>query len=209
MSVSADATKAASAASAFPNPKQVGAKRNLSEPLIMENGKLLPQVLLVNTFLGGDVEGRKSRYQQLGIPVLNVVHYQEGDKQAYLKDLAGVSSFRLPFILTTAEYIGIQDPVVLTSKESGEMITMPEQLDVLVGKAVKLARLALKSNADKKLALLFWNHPPVLSKATKYFVCGSRTRLLNKKTFCSLLEVIIELLKKFRLVQINVSQSLA
>lgn len=160
MSVSADATKAATAASPFPNPKQVGVKRNLSEPLITENGKLLPQVLLVNTFLGGDVEGRKARYQQLGIPVLNVVHYQEGDKQAYLKDLAGVSSFRLPFTLTTAEYIGIQDPVVLTSKESGEMITMPEQLDLLVGKAVKLARLALKSNADKKLALLFWNHPP-------------------------------------------------
>lgn len=160
MSGSADTTKAATAASPFPNPKQVGAKRNLSEPLITENGKLLPQVLLVNTFLGGDVEGRKARYQQLGIPVLNVVHYQEGDKQAYLKDLAGVSSFRLPFTLTTAEYIGIQDPVVLTSKESGEMISMPEQLDLLVGKAVNLAKLQLKPNADKKLALLFWNHPP-------------------------------------------------
>lgn len=155
-----DSSKSEVASSPFPNPKQVNQKRKIDEPLIMEKGQLLPQVLMVNTFLGGDVEGRKARYQQLGIPVLNVVHYQEGDKQAYLKDLAGVSSFRLPFTLTTAEYIGIQDPVVLTSKEAGEMIAMPEQLDLLVGKAVNLAKLQLKSNADKKLALLFWNHPP-------------------------------------------------
>ena len=97
---------------------------------------------MVNTFLGGDVEGRK-RYQQLGIPVLMWFTIRKVINKLTLKDLAGVSSFRLPFTLTTAEYIGIQDPVVLTSKEAGEMIYM-KTIDLLVGKAVNLARLQLK-----------------------------------------------------------------
>ena len=55
--------------------------------------------------------------------------------------MAGVNS--LGAFHTTAEY-RYSDPVVLTSKEAGEMIAMPEQLDLLVGKAVNLARLQLK-----------------------------------------------------------------
>lgn len=143
----------------FPNPK-TGRPYPLNEPLITHQGRVLPQVMLVNTFLGGDVEGRKLRYQAQGIPVLNVIHYHDGGREVYLQDLAGVSSFRLPFTLTNAEYIGIQDPVVLTVNPDGEMISLPEQLDLLIGKAINLAKLQQKSNADKKLALLFWNHPP-------------------------------------------------
>ncbi|WP_319381138.1 cobaltochelatase subunit CobN [Thiomicrorhabdus sp.] len=143
----------------FPNPK-TGRPYKFNEPLITYNGKVLPQVMMVNTFLGGDVEGRKLRYQAQGIPVLNILHYREGGREVYMQDLAGVSSFRLPFTLTNAEYIGIQDPVVLTVNPDGEMIPLPEQMDLLVGKALNLAKLQRKANQDKKLALLFWNHPP-------------------------------------------------
>ncbi|MBF6059019.1 cobaltochelatase subunit CobN [Thiomicrorhabdus heinhorstiae] len=143
----------------FPNPK-TGRPYKFNEPLITLNGKVLPQVMMVNTFLGGDVEGRKLRYQAQGIPVLNILHYREGGREVYMQDLAGVSSFRLPFTLTNAEYIGIQDPVVLTVNPDGEMIPLPEQMELLVGKLINLAKLQRKANQDKKLALFFWNHPP-------------------------------------------------
>ncbi|WP_173274107.1 cobaltochelatase subunit CobN [Thiosulfatimonas sediminis] len=143
----------------FPNPK-TGRPYQFNEPLITHNGKVLPQVMMVNTFLGGDVEGRKLRYQAQGIPVINVIHYRDGDREAYLQDLAGVNSFSLPFTLTNAEYIGIQDPVILTVNPDGEMIPLPEQVELLVGKLMNLAKLQTKANADKKLALMFWNHPP-------------------------------------------------
>jgi len=147
------------ASNPFPNPK-TGRPYIFNEPLITLNGKVLPNVMLVNTFLGGDTDGRKLRYQAQGIPVLNILHYRDGGKNVYLEDLAGVSSFRLPFTLTNAEYIGIQDPVVLTVNPDGEMIPLPEQMDLLIGKAMNLAKLQQKNNADKKLTLLFWNHPP-------------------------------------------------
>lgn len=143
----------------FPNPK-TGRPYKFDEPLITYQGKILPNVMLVNTFLGGDTDGKKLRYQAQGIPVLNILHYRDGGRDVYLEDLAGVSSFRLPFTLTNAEYIGLQDPVVLTVTPDGEMIALPEQMDLLLGKAMNLAKLQQKANADKKLALLFWNHPP-------------------------------------------------
>jgi cobaltochelatase CobN len=132
----------------------------IDEPLITLQGQVLPQVLIVNTFLGTDPEARKAWHQAMGIPVINLVHYRTGTRADYAKDNAGVSSFYLPFTLTSAEYIGLQDPVVLTANEGGELVPMPEQMDLLVGKSVNLARLALAANADKNVALLFWNHPP-------------------------------------------------
>jgi cobaltochelatase CobN len=143
----------------FPNPK---ASRPVAvdEPIITHEGKVLPNVLLVNTFLGSNPEGRKAWHQAMGIPVINIISYRTGTRADYYKDTAGVSSFSLPFTLTTAEYIGLQDPVVLTANEDGELVTIPEQMDLLVGKAVNLARLQTTPNTEKKVALLFWNHPP-------------------------------------------------
>ncbi|MFO6419177.1 cobaltochelatase subunit CobN [Hylemonella sp. W303a] len=137
-----------------------GAPVQVPEPLITHEGRTLPHVLLVNTFLGIAPDQRRAWHQSLGIPAINVLAYREGTRADYLRDPAGVSSFSLPFTLTNAEYIGLQDPVVLTSNEGGELVPMPEQMQLLVGKATRLAQLQMKANADKRVALFFWNHPP-------------------------------------------------
>ncbi|MBL8311646.1 MAG: cobaltochelatase subunit CobN [Burkholderiales bacterium] len=148
-----------SAGTQFPNPKEVAAVA-VDEPLITYRGKVLPQVLMVNTFLGVDPEARKAWHKAMGVPVINVLSYRTGTRAEYYKDNVGVSSFYLPFSLTNAEYIGLQDPVVLTANEGGELTPMPEQMNLLVGKAVNLARLQTAANTDKQVALFFWNHPP-------------------------------------------------
>lgn len=143
----------------FPNPKETQ-KVEVNEPLITQNGKVILNVLLVNTFLGGNPDRRKAWHQAMGIPVINILSYRSGTRADYMKDNAGVSSFMLPFTLTTSEYIGMQDPVLLMVKEDGELVTIPEQMDMLVGKAINLAKLQTLPNEQKKVALLFWNHPP-------------------------------------------------
>lgn len=90
----------------FPNPVQSDPVE-VDEPLITYQGKILPQVILVNTFLGSNPESRKAWHQALGIPAINVLSYRSGTREEYLKDNAGVSSFFIPFTLTTAEYIGL------------------------------------------------------------------------------------------------------
>ncbi|WP_396957150.1 cobaltochelatase subunit CobN [Nitrosomonas sp.] len=143
----------------FPNPLPLPSP-TLDEPLVTLDGKLILHALMVNTFLGVNPDGRKAWYQSLGIPVINFMQYRTGTRTGYMRDNAGVSSFLLPFWLTVAEYIGLQDPVIVTTNEEGELAPMPEQMDLLVGKLINLARLAMLPNSKKNIALLFWNHPP-------------------------------------------------
>jgi cobaltochelatase CobN len=145
--------------SLFPNPA-APAWVAQHDPVITLEGRPLPRVLMVNNFLGGNPEGRKAWYQALGLPVLNVINYRGGALEDYLADTAGVDSFSIPFNLTTAEYIGMIDPVVLTTNEDGEMTPVPGHVEMLVDKALRLARQQDTAPAEKRLALFFWNHPP-------------------------------------------------
>lgn len=143
----------------FPNPLPTRGA-TVAEPLITLDGEVLVQVMLVDTFLGIDPESRKAWHRAMDVPALQVLAYRGGTRADYLADSAGISRFHLPFTLTNAEYIGLQDPVVVTANEAGELVPMAEQMRMLVGKAVNLARLRSTPNADKRLALFFWNHPP-------------------------------------------------
>lgn len=154
-----DDLAAASTDGIFPNPKPIPPV-SVDEPLIMQDGQVIANVLIVNTFLGLAPDMRKAWHQATGIPAINLLHYRTGNRQDYYRDLTGINSYFLPFWFTTAEYIGLQDPVILCTNEDGEMVPIPEQMDLLVGKAINLAKLQIKPNAEKKVALLFWNHPP-------------------------------------------------
>lgn len=149
----------AGASTGFPNP-QARRAAEVDEPIVELDGRLVLDVLMVHTFLGSDPEARKAWHQAMDIPVLNVINYRSGSRADYLADPAGIGSFLLPFNLTIAEYVGLIDPIVLSTNEDGEMVPMPEQLQMLVGKALKLAELRRKANSDKRLVLMFWNHPP-------------------------------------------------
>jgi len=146
------------ATESFPNPRERAAPP--PEPLITWQGRTLPDVLMVYTFLGMDPDGRKAWLKSLDIPAVNVLAYRTGSSADYRKDLAGVPTFFVPFSLTTAEYIGLIDPVVVAANEGGELVPMPEQVELLMAKAFNLVRLQKTANADKRLALFFWNHPP-------------------------------------------------
>lgn len=124
------------------------------------DGKLFPDVLINATFLGTDPEARKAEHQTLGIPIIQTLSYREGDRAAYLNDKAGVSSFFLPFQLTTPEYIGLMDPMLIHANEHGEWVPIPEQADAVIGKAFNLIALQRKPNAEKKVVVFTWNHPP-------------------------------------------------
>ena len=51
------------------------------------------------------------------------------------------------------------DPLVIAAIENGEPAPLPEQLDALLDKVDRLARLRHLPAPEKRLALMFWNHP--------------------------------------------------
>ncbi|MCD6679200.1 MAG: cobaltochelatase subunit CobN [Burkholderiaceae bacterium] len=161
----ADAAKPAAGPTAstsddgFPNPKRDD-RAPRPEPLVLLDGRPIVDVMLVHTFLGIDPDARKAWHRSLDVPAIPMLAYRNGSRADYLADPVGVSRFELPFTLTNAEYAGLQDPVVLAANEGGELVPIPEQLDMLVGKTLRLAKLRAMRNVDKRVALFYWNHPP-------------------------------------------------
>ena len=125
------------------------------------DGKPIADVV-INTQIILDPEGRRTELAELGIPVIQALAYRKGDEAAWRADPQGVPLIDMPFYLAQGEYAGIIDAIVANTsdKASGEVVPLPEQTAAVVNKALKLVRLQRLPNAEKKVAMLFWNYPP-------------------------------------------------
>ena len=117
---------------------------------------------VINTQIVLDPEGRRRELAELGIPVTQALSYRKGDEAAWRADPQGIPLIDVPFYLAQGEYAGIVDPLVASysDKNSGEIVAIPEQAAAVVNKALNLVNLQRKANAEKKVAMLFWNYPP-------------------------------------------------
>lgn len=117
--------------------------------------------VLINTQIMLDAEGRRGEFTAFGIPVIQAMPYRKGDADAWRADPQGVALMDVPFYFAQPEYAGVFDIQVAatTRKQDDAVVAIPEQLAAVVGKAIGLASLRRKANADKRLALMFWNYP--------------------------------------------------
>lgn len=124
-------------------------------------GKVLANVL-INTQIMLNPEGRKQEFEALGIPVVQAMTYRQGDEAAWQADPHGVALMDIPFYLAQAEYAGVTDIqiVAATRKSDEQVIAIAAQSAAVVNKALRLARLQTRPNADKQVSIFFWNYPP-------------------------------------------------
>jgi cobaltochelatase CobN len=129
--------------------------------LVTLNGKPLADTI-INTQIMLNPEGRRNEFTALGLPVVQAMPYRKGDEQAWRDDPHGVALMDVPFYLAQAEYAGVSDiQIAAATRQSDEQIvSIPAQADAVVGKAVRLAQLRHKTNADKHVVMFFWNYPP-------------------------------------------------
>ena len=129
--------------------------------MLTVNGQRVADVV-INTQIVLDPEGRRKELAALGIPVLQSLAYRKGDVADWRADPLGLALMDVPFYLAQAEYTGIIDPMVTHAgnKLDGSIAVIDEQSQALVNKALNLVRLQRLPNADKRLAVLFWNYPP-------------------------------------------------
>lgn len=117
--------------------------------------------VLINTQIMLEAEGRRGEFTAFGIPVIQAMAYRKGDEAAWRADPQGVALMDVPFYFAQSEYAGVFDiQVAATTRSSDDaVVAIPEQLDAVINKAIRLAALRHKANADKRLALMFWNYP--------------------------------------------------
>ncbi|CAG9173674.1 Aerobic cobaltochelatase subunit CobN [Cupriavidus laharis] len=128
--------------------------------MAMPGGKRIVDVL-VNGQIMLNPQGRKAEFETLDVPVMQVMPYRKGDAQAWASDPHGISLTDTPFYLVQPELAGVIDPMLAaaTSKADGSIVSLPAQLDAVADKALNLARLRHLPNADKRVAILYYNYP--------------------------------------------------
>lgn len=131
------------------------------DDMLRLNGKPVADVL-INSHITLNPEGKRKEFEALGIPVIQALSYRKGEEAEWRADPQGIPLMDVPFYLAQAEYAGMFDAVVAftTRKADGEIMVIPEQSAALAAKAIKLTRLQRLPNAEKKVAVLFWNYPP-------------------------------------------------
>jgi cobaltochelatase CobN len=129
--------------------------------MLKVDGRLIADAL-INTQIVLDPEGRRSELAELGIPVVQALAYRKGDEAEWRADRQGIPLADIPFFLAQGEYAGIIDALVASSTRHGDdqVTVIPEQADTVVAKVFRLVRLQRLPNAEKNIAVLFWNYPP-------------------------------------------------
>ena len=127
--------------------------------VVAPGGKPLADVL-ITTQIMLNPEGRRTEFEKLGIPVIQAMAYRKGGADAWWNDTAGIALMDVPFYLAQPEYTGVHDIMVIAATDKNDQLQpIPEQAAAVVGKALALSRLAHAPNADKKVAIMFWNYP--------------------------------------------------
>ncbi|NKN34394.1 cobaltochelatase subunit CobN [Marichromatium bheemlicum] len=103
---------------------------------------------------------RSEDYERLGVPVLQAIRWRRGDRADWESSTEGIAMSGVPFYLAIPEQAGLIDPLVVTAVEDGRLVAIPDQAQALVDKALRLVRLGATANADKRVAVMFYNYPP-------------------------------------------------
>ncbi|MCL2862731.1 MAG: cobaltochelatase subunit CobN [Methanimicrococcus sp.] len=99
-------------------------------------------------------------YEEMGLPIINLVFAD----QTYENWLNTTNPLTMtPTKIIYPERYGSVDPIVVASTERNAAgrtvrIGIPEQIDLLVGRTVNYLDLQRMENADKDIALIYYNH---------------------------------------------------
>jgi cobaltochelatase CobN len=87
--------------------------------------------------------------------------YRRGDEADWAASPQGVALMDVPFYLAQAEYAGVTDIQVASATRKGDEQIMPiaAQAAAVAAKALNLVKLQRTPNADKRVAVMFWNYP--------------------------------------------------
>jgi len=107
------------------------------------------------------VKVQKDWMVKLNIPVMQAMLYRSGDYEDYLADDQGMSFVFSPTFIALPEIAGRITPniVAVKRKVDEKYVAVPEQMDLMLGRALNYAKLKKMDNKDKKVTFVTWNSP--------------------------------------------------
>src|SRR5690606_2366966 len=108
--------------------------------------------------------------ERLGVPVVNLVSLYGRNEREWRESATGLSMFEGTFQVAVPELAGLIAPTVVGSREqrldldTGVSVALNRpirsRVEIAVQRALRYAALARKPNAEKRIAILYYNYPP-------------------------------------------------
>ncbi|WP_250462275.1 cobaltochelatase subunit CobN [Microbulbifer litoralis] len=131
--------------------------RDAAQPLTPLIADADPVMLVNTTHMMG--EPLRQDLERLDIPVVMGLNYRGGSIREWRDATRGLSAGSAAALMMIPESWGMSDPLVLTAVEDGVPKMIPEQVELLVGRFLAMARLRDAKRDALNIALLFWNTP--------------------------------------------------
>ncbi|MFT4246811.1 MAG: cobaltochelatase subunit CobN, partial [Pseudomonas sp.] len=136
-------------------------------------GQLAAIVSLQDFVIGGssDRQAASQALAQLGVPVLKGIRLHDMEQAAWHLSEQGIARDSVYYRIAMPELQGIGQPLViaaaqppqadpLTGIEVAQVQPLSAQIEHLARRAGNWARLQSLPNADKRVAIVYYNHPP-------------------------------------------------
>jgi len=134
----------------------------------------LAAIVVLQDFVVGGGEGREevtTLFEQLNVPVLKGLRLEDRDETGWQLSSDGLARDKVHYQLAMPELQGSSQATVLAvwhDRQSdpvsgirfGVGVPLPAQLEVFAGRIQRWRVLQRKANADKRLAIIYYNHPP-------------------------------------------------
>ncbi|BBP47028.1 cobaltochelatase subunit CobN [Thiosulfatimonas sediminis] len=126
----------------------------------MDKGNNRPYYDVLIAFTSMNHKQNRQQYEDFGAPVMLGMTWRAGDTQDWRENPVGLNPALMPFYYVPKEYAGLTDNLMVSAVENGRTTSIPEQMESMINKALNLTQLQYKANANKKIALMYWNYPP-------------------------------------------------
>lgn len=151
----------------FGFPSEVAVERFL----IDSNGKARVQAVIgVSLKVGMSPQRAIPILSRLGVPVIDAITLMSQSREEWFSSPVGLDIFERSSMVGLPELAGIIQPTVVASREKVfdkptglEYVTVepiPERIDRLIDRVKAWINLQQKKNADKHIALIYYNYPP-------------------------------------------------
>ncbi|MCB9554285.1 MAG: cobaltochelatase subunit CobN [Myxococcales bacterium] len=133
---------------------------------ILDRGPLYPQLLralapdaLIHTCHSSDPLDLR---RELDVPHLHAIFFRKQSIEDWRRDPQGLAPNEIAFHITGQELVGAIEPLIasgtLTGGGSAEaFVPIPDRVDHVAARALAWARLRRKPNADKKIAIVYYD----------------------------------------------------
>ncbi len=128
---------------------------------LRQNNKTIVDAVINFQVMIIDHEHLKKKYEELNVPILHALYYAKGSQKDWEKDPYGIDFPMIPMMYIIPETLAFTDTLIVATQDNKtkEMLPIKKQLEAIANKALNISRLKRMDNADKNVAIMYYNYP--------------------------------------------------